>query len=206
MRTYQLKISLLDVKPTIWVRLQVSAEASFVDLHKAIMTFSNWVGYHMHDFKFAKSNVEIRSPDEDDIDPTGFWQHMAEQGHTEYAEMLKNYVKPAVKKPTTKLLECFDIEGECIYMYDYGDGWECKIKLEKTVESDAAVIILTDFSGKWPPEDCGGAGGYMDLLETLKDPKSEDYQDMTDWISDMKYEDINISEVNKKLAKVFKKR
>ena len=34
-----------------------------------------------------------------------------------------------------------------------------------------------------PPDDCGGAaGGYADLLETIMDPKHEEYESMMEWL------------------------
>jgi len=32
-----------------------------------------------------------------------------------------------------------------------------------------------------PPEDCGGTGGYSDLLEILTDPTHEEFEHMLEW-------------------------
>ena len=33
-----------------------------------------------------------------------------------------------------------------------------------------------------PPEDCGGAGGYQDLLEALADPKQGEHDSLVTWV------------------------
>jgi hypothetical protein len=33
-----------------------------------------------------------------------------------------------------------------------------------------------------PPEDCGGAWGYQDLLEILKNKQHPDHEDMKSWV------------------------
>jgi len=32
-----------------------------------------------------------------------------------------------------------------------------------------------------PPEDCGGPGGYEELLAVLRDPDHEDYEHLSEW-------------------------
>jgi len=33
-----------------------------------------------------------------------------------------------------------------------------------------------------PPEDCGGVGGYYDLLEIIADPNHEEHKNMITWL------------------------
>jgi Plasmid pRiA4b ORF-3-like protein len=35
-----------------------------------------------------------------------------------------------------------------------------------------------------PPEDCGGIGGYEDLLAIIADPKYEQHQEMMNWLGE----------------------
>ncbi|MEM2959403.1 MAG: hypothetical protein QW261_13980 [Candidatus Jordarchaeaceae archaeon] len=36
--------------------------------------------------------------------------------------------------------------------------------------------------GRVPPEDCGGVWGYEELLEIIKNPKHEEYQETLEWL------------------------
>ena len=35
-----------------------------------------------------------------------------------------------------------------------------------------------------PPEDCGGVWGYENMLEILKQPKHEEYEELVEWLGD----------------------
>ncbi|MHB8425032.1 MAG: IS1096 element passenger TnpR family protein [Gammaproteobacteria bacterium] len=51
-----------------------------------------------------------------------------------------------------------------------------------------------------PPEDCGGPPGYEHLLETLRDPKHEDHEQMREWIgSEFDPEAFDLGKVNQGL-------
>ncbi len=40
---------------------------------------------------------------------------------------------------------------------------------------------IVDGARSCPPEDCGGTGGYADLLEILLDPAHEEFENMRRW-------------------------
>ncbi|HPY30435.1 MAG TPA: plasmid pRiA4b ORF-3 family protein, partial [Verrucomicrobiota bacterium] len=49
-----------------------------------------------------------------------------------------------------------------------------------------------------PPEDCGGIGGYYNLLKILRDPQHPDHADMKDWIGgDLNAEEFSVEGVNR---------
>jgi hypothetical protein len=53
-----------------------------------------------------------------------------------------------------------------------------------------------------PPEDCGGMWGYYNMLEVLKCPKNERYEELSEWIGeDFDPERFDIDEINAALAK-----
>ena len=66
------------------------------------------------------------------------------------------------------------------YLYDFGDGWEHTIKVERLANPESGVLYpcLTGVSGRCPPEDCGGPWGYAELLEAIKDPKHERHAEL----------------------------
>ena len=50
---YQFKISLRELGPEIWRRIQVPESYSFWDLHVAIQDAMGWQDCHLHEFKMA---------------------------------------------------------------------------------------------------------------------------------------------------------
>jgi Plasmid pRiA4b ORF-3-like protein len=70
-----------------------------------------------------------------------------------------------------------------IYEYDFGDGWEHQLELEKVAALPPEGKFPWVLSGKraCPPEDVGGPWGYADFLEALADPKHPDHEDLAQW-------------------------
>jgi len=61
-----------------------------------------------------------------------------------------------------KLKDFFEETEECLYIYDFGDGWEHIITLEKAVADEINFSpVLLEREGKRPPEDVGGEGDIL---------------------------------------------
>jgi hypothetical protein len=75
-------------------------------------------------------------------------------------------------------------KDKIVYEYDFGDGWEHDVLLEKILPADEKFKSPVCLAGKMacPPEDCGGVWGYADLIEILKNPKHEEYDSYMDWL------------------------
>jgi hypothetical protein len=72
------------------------------------------------------------------------------------------------------------------YLYDYGDGWEHTIKVERMIPADTTIASprLVEASGRCPPEDVGGPWGYAEMLEALADPGHERHAEIREWVGD----------------------
>ncbi len=79
---------------------------------------------------------------------------------------------------------CSSPKTGLVYEYDFGDGWEHRLELQKIVPPEPGTRYPTCLAGKraCPPEDCGGVWGYMDLIEALADPEHERHEELLDWI------------------------
>ena len=101
-----------------------------------------------------------------------------------------------------------EVKSSFMYIYDFGDNWEHKIKVEKILDQDKR------FTGKpvclkgqlsCPPEDCGGIGGYYDMLDVIKNPKDPEYEDMMEWLGDdFDPEEFNLEETNMTLENMWR--
>jgi len=165
-QVYQFKITLDEIKPPIWRRIQVPETYSFWDLHVAIQDAMGWSDSHLHQFEMINPKtgeaVEIGIPDEE-------WEDEALAG---WDAKMTDYF--STKNPTAH------------YTYDFGDSWEHTIKLEKILPREEAAEYPICLEGKraCPPEDCGGFPGYEDLLMTISDPDSEEYEETIEWLGD----------------------
>lgn len=188
---YQLKIGLSDSEPLIWRRLIVTPSILLSDLHYVIQIAMGWEDEHMHQFFNGKprSRKYYSAFEDEDI----MWNNDRNFDYTNI--VLSDFIV----KPKDILH----------YEYDFGDSWYHDIVLEKLLESDLNIKLPICLEGEnaCPPEDCGGVGGYEDLLEIVNDPKHEDYQEMRDWLGikgKKKYDPtvFNVENVNKKLWKL----
>lgn len=73
---------------------------------------------------------------------------------------------------------------KCVYEYDFGDGWEHNIVLEKieNTSRDEKDVVCIAGKNNCPPKDCGGIYGYYDLLEIIQNPSHELYEEYTEWL------------------------
>jgi hypothetical protein len=89
--------------------------------------------------------------------------------------------------------------NKALYIYDFGDNWEHTVTLEKILpaEDDVDYPVCIAGARACPPEDCGGIGGYANLLEIIMDPDHEEYEQMLEWAGgDFDPEHFNPKEVH----------
>jgi hypothetical protein len=72
-----------------------------------------------------------------------------------------------------------------VYEYDFGDSWEHIVMVEKISPANASTPITAvclDGARACPPEDCGGIGGYMELLKALRNKRHPEHRSMKEWL------------------------
>jgi hypothetical protein len=88
-----------------------------------------------------------------------------------------------------------------IYDYDFGDSWEIVLGLEQVLEAaEAEPPACSDGARAGPPEDCGGAPGYDDLIEALAHADHPDRAELLDWLGDYDPGRLDLAAINRKLA------
>ncbi|MBN1983552.1 MAG: plasmid pRiA4b ORF-3 family protein, partial [Chitinivibrionales bacterium] len=60
--------------------------------------------------------------------------------------------------------------------------------------------------GNCPPEDVGGEGGYDEFLEAIRDPKHPEHREMIEWGQGQQYKQFDLSNINTKLRRSFRRR
>ncbi len=159
---FQFKISLLNIKPPIWRRIQVPETYTFWDLHVAITDCMGWLDYHLHEFI-------IKNP------ITGKKVHIGIPADDEWEDE-----EPFLPGWEYKIAPFFTTENpRADYLYDFGDFWEHRVRLEGIFKKDKEIDYPICIGGKRsaPPEDCGGLSGYEEILEGNDEEYAEHYQD-----------------------------
>jgi hypothetical protein len=70
------------------------------------------------------------------------------------------------------------------YLYDFGDGWEHSIRIERITDAVPGTTYpcLVEATGRCPPEDVGGPWGYREFLDAIADPDHEEHSERLEWI------------------------
>jgi pRiA4b ORF-3-like protein len=176
---YQIKVTLNGVKPPIWRRLLISSSMTLGDLHEALQFAMGWTNSHLHQFISGGTYYGIQ---DDDLD---FGVEIEDEWKYKVSQLLKSE------------------KDSLIYEYDFGDGWEHQVLLEKILPFDKATVLPQCIKGKrsCPPEDCGGIWGYAELLKIIHDPENPEHESMLEWLGDeFESEAFNLNEVNELLA------
>jgi len=178
---YQLKVTLLGTSPPIWRRLLVPADLTLAQLHNVLQTAMGWEDCHMHEFTVGRRHFGRPSPD----------------------DRLMG-MPPVENERTVRLASILGRVGaKAIYTYDFGDSWEHGIVLEKRLSPDPKTVypICTGGQLACPREDCGGIGGFYDLLDAIGDPAHDQYDELRDWVGDDYDPDaFSIDDVNRMLT------
>ncbi len=99
------------------------------------------------------------------------------------------------------------VKSKLKYEYDFGDGWLHELLLEKVLPFNENTTLPVCLDGKMacPPEDCGGVWGYGNMLEILKNPSHEEYEETLEWVGEeFDPEDFDLAETNE-LFEYFRK-
>ena len=125
-------------------------------LHDALQEAFGWTNSHLHQFRVGRECFGV--PDRDG------W------GGPE-----------VIDERRVRLEEVADVKSRLVYEYDFGDGWEHDIVVERVDAGDEALPTCLDGRRARPPEDCGGPYGYENLLQALADPKHPEHAEMREW-------------------------
>ncbi|MHB8254776.1 MAG: plasmid pRiA4b ORF-3 family protein [Acidiferrobacter sp.] len=153
---YQIKVTLRHVAPPVWRRIEVPGDIKLGKLHRVLQIAMGWTDSHLHAYHMGGATYGTPDPE------------FPNETQNERGVRLDKVVGG----------------GDTLsYEYDFGDGWEHMLKVEKIVPADPTTHYprCTAGSRACPPEDCGGPPGYEQLLGVLSNPKHEEYETMREW-------------------------
>lgn len=161
-RLFQFKITLRDIEPVIWRRIQV-LDDTLDKLHEHLQTAMGWTNSHLHHFIIQGRRCGDPELLHDDLEGfTGL----------DSTKTLISAVLPAEGAPLS-----FE------YRYDFGDSWVHEVIWEGCPPPQPGATYPQCLEGEraCPPEDVGGVEGFKEYLEAMADPSHERHQELLDW-------------------------
>ena len=152
---YELDITLDDILPAIWRRVRVPAEITMAELHHVIQVAMGWTDTHLHQYFVGGELIGV--PDLE-ADPR------------------------LTDERSVRLVDVALAKTRLSYEYDFGDLWRHTIVVERVLPDEAEEAVCVDGARACPPEDCGGALGYGELLDILRDPAHREHAERLDWV------------------------
>jgi hypothetical protein len=151
-KTTRLQVVLCDVEPAVARVLDVPAKATLPELHDLLQAAIGWTNSHLHQFVTPEATYGI------DIPGGEVWPE---------------------DQRDESVVRLADLGARFEYLYDFGDGWTHDIEV---LGPGGAAPGCPDGYGVCPPEDCGGPGGYAELLDILADLNHPDHDQMRGWV------------------------
>jgi hypothetical protein len=151
MNTARLKVLLRDVEPPVARVIDVPASSTLPELHELLQAAIGWTDSHLHQFVTPQATYGMVIPGEE--------------------------VWPEDQRDETRT-GLSDLGTRFEYLYDFGDGWIHDVEVLGRGGPTPGCI---DGHGACPPEDCGGPGGYAELLDVLADPAHPQHERLSSW-------------------------
>ena len=183
---FRLKVTLVGSQPPIWRRILVRGDTNLDGLHQIIQVAMGWTNSHLYQFEHSDNLYTDPETLDDDFEE-----------HRDARAVLLGELE---LKPRSSFH----------YMYDFGDGWNHRITVEQVLDAEPTGHYPLCIGGarSCPQEDCGGIGGYEDLLKVLNDPSDPEHESTREWCREgFDPENFEIGEVNVLLGRArFRKR
>jgi hypothetical protein len=179
---YQIKATLIGVRPPIWRRLRIPDDTTLHRLHRMLQVVMGWWDYHLYRFDIGRAHYGVPDPDWDvEIGIEVRNARVARLGHV-------------VSNERTVFR----------YKYDFGDSWEIRLVVERILPPQEGERYPVCLGGgrAGPYEDSGGVPGHAHVVRVLRDPTHPEHEEMRTWVGpDYDPERFDLAKANAKLAR-----
>ena len=163
-KKYTLRVTLKDIKPSIYRKFVVPSNISLRGLSELIADLMGWTHSHLDQFRVGRT----------------YYMPSYQMEHDPFScgEAQEDYALSDVLSEKGKSIE---------WEYDFGDSWRHEVKLSSIGEYEKGEPKVSFVKGEraCPPEDCGGVWGYAEILalyerhkagKPLTDEETEQYE------------------------------
>jgi hypothetical protein len=148
---FTVTIELRGSKPRIWRRLSLPGDLTLDAVHTLFQAAMGWSDSHLHRFQ-----------------PGAAGGHDQAYFITEYDEEEGDQ---GIREEGVRLDQVLRAKGDRLtYLYDFGDGWEHRVKLESVspLTADNREPRCLAGARACPPEDVGGIWGHQEVAAWLR--------------------------------------
>ncbi|MDR1018066.1 MAG: plasmid pRiA4b ORF-3 family protein [Lachnospiraceae bacterium] len=227
---YQFYSELSYYEPKIWRRFQVMDDITMARLGYIIMTMYEMEASHLFQLKVPyNENMSKRLLQEDMQFATS--EHVIEyikeklpSDVIRYYEVQNEYTvefenPDAYVAQDEKMKRSIIAEGDVLtFEYDYGDGWEVSLVLEKIFQDETLLgkelPRVIEGQGFGIVDDVGGVSGLADIAKAFANKRSKEYRFYANWLKGcdkdpekIAFEKFDIDDMNfrlKKLPRIYK--
>ena len=180
-RTFTIRLTVGGCQPRIWRQLLVRESMWISRLHDSIQVMFDWFDYQTHAFVFDE--LRFGNPVKRD--------------------------EVMVEDDRDVMLADVDLSTRerFVYRYDFGEGWQVDIRVEKqgTVEKGVRYPVCLQGERAGPPEDCGGLEAFHDMLACLGEPETDLGREWREWVGpDYDPSVCDLERINKALRRLGK--
>jgi len=156
-RIFQLKVQLREVRPPVWRRVLVPGEMDLAELHEVVQAAMGWTNSHLHEFEIEGSQYGVPDPD---------WE-----------------LDEVADESGVRLSRVAGEGSRLRYAYDFGDGWQHDVVVEKVLSRQPGLRYPCCVAGRraCPPEDVGGPWGYREFLAAVSDTGHDEHEQWLEW-------------------------
>lgn len=215
---YQFYAELVDYEPKLWRRFQVMNHITVARLGYILMTLFEMQASHL--FCFDLSYLENlrreqkRTGSQEDLEVISYWEKDEErvQTHIELPfeeDVFSDFRGRNLDASQAKLSQILRDEQDIMHFsYDYGDGWEITLTLEKVFEDPELpgkeLPRVLEGEGYGIIEDCGGPSGLEELASAFQKKSGEAYESYREWlgVDDLDLTSFDLDDMNFRLKKV----
>ncbi len=155
---YTIKVLIYEIEPLIWRRFSVPGSLTFGELHQVLQQVMGWENRQAHEFRYGKGRKlsDVIADPADDVTSEGKFD---DETQLTLDQFFKHRRVPM----------------RMLYRYDFAEDWVHELTFEKKQEDDGSGVVVIEGERACPPEDSGGAWGYMDALNGNIEWMDDDY-------------------------------
>ncbi len=172
MKIYQFTVELKYYKPRMWRRILVGDDTTVAELGYIVLSIFRASCSHL--MSIEKPMYNSRMPQEIYEIPNPYEDALLDDSLDATVELVQDAV--SLEKGDDTL----------VVVYDFGDNWEFKLKLEKILDAkdvkQSQIPCVVAGKGFGIIDDCGGTYGLEQIAEAIKLKSGDAYEQYCDWM------------------------